>query len=99
MDVGGVEKALLGVLSIIPFDRIDVTVGLLHHKGDFLDFLPHDVKIIDVNCYDKYWSIINDSPWSYIKRYLFAGRIKDALAHLALYVQRRTNGNHYWFYK
>lgn len=65
MDVGGVEKALLGVLSIIPFDRIDVTVGLLHHKGDFLDFLPHDVKIIDVNCYDKYWSIINDSPWSY----------------------------------
>lgn len=99
MDVGGVEKALLGVLSIIPFDRIDVTVGLLHHKGDFLDFLPHDVKIIDVNCYDKYWSIINDSPWSYIKGYLFAGRIKDALAHLALYVQRRTNGNHYWFYK
>lgn len=99
MDVGGVEKALLGVLSALPLDQIDVTVGLLHHKGGFLDFLPKEIKVIDVTCYDKYRSLINDPPLTSVKKYLSDGNIIDALVHFVLYIQRKINGNHYWFYK
>lgn len=99
MNVGGVEKSLLGILSALPYDKCDVTVGLLHRKGGFLEYLPSQVRVIDVNCYDKYWEIINDPPLQYIKKFLLSGGVKDALVHLCLYIQRRINGNHYWLYE
>lgn len=99
MDIGGVEKALLGVLSVIPYDKYDVTVGLLHRRGGFLEYLPSCVKIIDVNCYDKYREIINDPPLQYIKNFLLMGRVKDAFIYFCLYMQRKINRNHYWLYK
>ena len=99
MDVGGVEKALLGVLSVLPLKQLEVHVGLLHHRGDFLKSLPTEVKIQDVCCYDKYWQIINDPPLSYIKSFAKEGRIIDAIVYLLLYIQRKMNGDHYWTYR
>ena len=99
MDVGGVEKALLGVLSVLPLKQFEVHVGLLHHKGGFLKYLPAEVKIQDVCCYDKYWQIINDPPLSYIISFAREGRIIDAIVYLLLYILRKINGDHYWMYR
>ena len=53
MNVGGVEKALLGLLSILPLNEWEVHVGLIHKKGGFMDFLPKEVKVHEVKCYAK----------------------------------------------
>lgn len=99
MDVGGVEKALLGLLSVLPLKQLEVHVGLLRHSGGFLSSLPNEVKIIDVNNYNKYQNIIIDPPLDYIKSFAKKRKILDAIVYLLLYIQRKINGNHYWTYR
>lgn len=99
MDVGGVENALLGILSVLPLDSLEVHVGLLHHQGGFLKLLPRNVKIVNVNVYNKYFHLINGSPWVNLCEFIKQGKIIDAAVHLGLYIQRRINGDHYWFYR
>ena len=62
MNVGGVEKAFLGLLSAIPLDKYEVHLGLINKKGGFLDFLPKEVKIHEIAVYQKYWRLMNDPP-------------------------------------
>ena len=47
MNVGGVEKALLGLLSTIDFSQNDVTLGLIYKFGDLFValFLPVSTDI------------------------------------------------------
>lgn len=99
MNVGGVEKALLGLLSIIPFDQYDVHIGLIHKKGGFLPFLPKEVIVHEIKTYQNYWRLINDPPLGYIKEFLRKGQLKEAFVHLLLYIQFKITGNRYWFYK
>lgn len=99
MNVGGVEKALLGLLSIVPLDQYEVHLGLIHKKGGFLPFLPREVKIHEIKTYQNYWKLINDPPLEYIKEFLRKGQLKDAFVHLILYIQFKITGNRYWFYK
>lgn len=46
MNVGGVEKSLLGLLSLLPLDRLDEHVGIVHSKGGFLPYLPKKWKFM-----------------------------------------------------
>lgn len=99
MNVGGVEKAFLGLLSAIPLDKYDVHLGLINKKGGFLDYLPKEVKIHEITVYQKYWRLINDPPLHYIKEFIQKGHVIDALVHLFLYIQFKLSRNRYWFYK
>lgn len=99
MDVGGVEKALLSLFSIIPSDRYEIHLGVLHKKGGFLDFVPQQVNIHEISCYDKYWDLINDPPLWSIKRFLCQGNVIDALVHFLLYIHFKLTSNRYWFYQ
>jgi len=99
MDVGGVEKALLGLLSIIPFDQFEIHLGVLHKKGGFLGFIPQQVIIHEISCYDKYWDLINDPPLWSIKRFLRHGNFVDAFIHFLLYIHFKLTSNRYWFYR
>lgn len=99
MNVGGVEKAFLGMLSTIPLDKYEVHLGLINKKGGFLDYLPKDVKIHEIAVYQKYWRLMNDPPLHCIKELIKKGHIIDALVHLFLYIQFKLSGNRYWFYK
>ena len=78
MGVGGVEKALLGLLSIMPLDKYEVHVGLINKEGGFLDLLPKEVKIHEINCYKKYWQLLNGTPFCAIKELLKKRLFKDA---------------------
>ena len=78
MNVGGVEKALLSLLSIIPFDQYEVHLGLLHKKGGFLDDVPQQVYVHEIPCYDKYWDLINDPPLTNIKKMIKVGHLLEA---------------------
>lgn len=99
MNVGGVEKAMLGLLSALPLDHYEVHLGLLHKKGGFLNSIPPHVKIHEINCYDKYWDLINDPPLLCIKQMVSHGLYKDAFVHLLLYIHFKLTQNHYWFYR
>ena len=99
MNVGGVEKALLGLLSVIPLDKYDVHVGLIQKKGGFMDYLPKEVKIHEISVYNNYWRFINDPPLWNIKTLLKQGHIIEALIHCFLYIHFKITSNRYWFYK
>ena len=99
MNVGGVEKALLGLLSILPLNKFEVHVGLIKKRGGFMDMLPKNVKVHEVNCYAKYWRLINDPPLQNIIQMIKSGKLVDALVHSLLYIHFKLTQNRYWFYK
>lgn len=99
MNVGGVEKAFLGLLSTIPRDKYEVHLGLLRCQGGFIKYIPTDVTVHHIDCYDKYWRIINDPPLDIIKQLLKYGKIIDAVMHFLLYINFKLTGDRYWFYR
>ena len=99
MNVGGVEKALLGLLSKIPFGQYDVHVGLFNKKGGFLDFLPKEVTVHEIDCYKDYWRFIQDPPLRGIRQMFKQGQLKDAIAFTFIYFQYKLTSNRYGFYK
>ncbi len=99
MDVGGVEKAFLGLLSVIPLDQYEVHVGLVNRKGGYLSYLPKEVQIHEISIYQKYWRSINEPPIHSINSLLTHGHIIDALVYALLYIHFKLSNNRYWFYK
>ena len=99
MNVGGVEKALLGLLSVLQLDKYEVHVGLLKKDGGFLDFLPKEVIVHEINCYTDNWKLINDPPLRNIRMMIKKGQLVEAVVHFLLYLQIKLTSNRFWFYK
>ena len=70
MNIGGVEKSLLSLLSVIPNDKYNITVLTLEKKGGFLEF-SFDIDQVDPNEFNnilkafrsnrKFYKLKNDS--------------------------------------
>lgn len=99
MNVGGVEKALLGMLSKISPEKYEVHIGLIQVKGGLLNYIPKNVQIHEISIYKKYWSYINDPPLVTIKRLFHQGKYIETIIHLFLFFQFKLTSNRYWFYK
>ena len=99
MNVGGVEKSFLGLLSALPLTTLDVHVGLIHRRGGYLESFPPEVQIHDVSVYAQYWREINDPPLQTIKSYALRGKILGACVHALLYLHFKLTGSQYWLYK
>lgn len=48
MNVGGVEKSLLGVVNALPADRYDIHIGVLDRSGGFLPLVPDTVHLFEL---------------------------------------------------
>lgn len=46
MELGGAERALLGLLEHIDYTRFQVDLFLMHHAGELLDDVPAQVKLL-----------------------------------------------------
>lgn len=46
MEIGGAERALLGLLNGIDYERYDVDLFLLRHSGDLLNLIPEQVNLL-----------------------------------------------------
>lgn len=44
LHIGGVEKALISLLNVIPQEKYDVTLMLISFEGEFLTFIPEYVR-------------------------------------------------------
>lgn len=46
MEIGGAEKALLGLLETIDTDKYDVDLFLMRHAGELLKYIPDHIRIL-----------------------------------------------------
>lgn len=58
MNIGGAERSLLGLLGSFDYIKYDVYLMLFKHEGEFLNFIPSQVKILP---YQKEFSVF-ESP-------------------------------------
>lgn len=46
MEIGGAERALLGLLNSVDYSKYDVDLFLLRHSGELLDLIPNEVNLL-----------------------------------------------------
>lgn len=46
MELGGAERALLGLLENMDYSKYTVDLFLMHHTGELLEFIPPEVNIL-----------------------------------------------------
>ena len=49
MEIGGAERALLGLLNSFDFNKYDVDLFLARHEGELFEFIPKEVNILEEN--------------------------------------------------
>lgn len=99
MTVGGVEKALLGMLSQFPEDEYDVTLILQQKIGDFLDFLPKSVKVVEHEEWKKVRSLVRNPLHVNAFISLKQGKIVQAFYLLWLYLMTKIQKSYYPLHK
>ena len=48
LGIGGAEKSLVTLLSLLDYSKYDVDLFLFNQKGEFLDLIPKEVNLLDV---------------------------------------------------
>lgn len=59
MGIGGVEKALLGVVNSFVKDGWNVHIALIKPEGDFLEYLPNSVFVHNIDCFEQIRPLIH----------------------------------------
>ena len=99
MNIGGVEKSLLSLLSVIPKDKYDVTILTLEKKGVFLGYIPSHIRIEEATWFKGIKPIIMESPQSTLKRYLAKGKLFKIPSFVYSYYKSKNTGDRYIYYK
>jgi glycosyltransferase involved in cell wall biosynthesis len=99
MNVGGVEKAFLGMLTAIPASDYDIHLALLGKNGGYLNAVPNYVTIHEVSCFSRNKRFIMDPPQTIIKSCIKKFNFCEALIHLILAIYFKLTSNRYWFYQ
>lgn len=86
MNIGGVEKSLVNLLSIIPREKYDIHVGLVHPEGALLPLLPSDVTIHHVTDISRHWKELKVPPLVSIKEYVSTRRWINAFVAFFVYL-------------
>jgi glycosyltransferase involved in cell wall biosynthesis len=85
MNVGGTEKALLNMISVMPKQEYEITIFMLEKYGEFLDLIPEwiDIKYLDNYKYIK--RFLNDPPLDVIMSLLIKWKWIAACSMIVLY--------------
>lgn len=49
MEIGGAERALLGLLNSFDYSRYQVDLFLMKQEGDLFKFIPKEVNLLSMN--------------------------------------------------
>ncbi|WP_289129058.1 glycosyltransferase [uncultured Clostridium sp.] len=99
MNIGGVEKSLLSLLSVIPKDKYDITVLTLEKKGGFLDYIPSYITVEETAWFKEIKPIIMESPQRTIKKYLKENKVFKIPIFIYSYYKSKNTDNRYIYYK
>ena len=47
MEIGGAERALLGMLNAIDTSKYDVDLFINQHTGEFMSLIPSNINLLD----------------------------------------------------
>jgi glycosyltransferase involved in cell wall biosynthesis len=98
MNIGGVEKSLLSLLSEMPKDKYDITVLLLEQKGGFLEYIPDWVKIEEANWFKTVKPIIMQPPQQTVKDFAKNKQFLKVLTFLCSYfISKYFNNRHVYY--
>ncbi|WP_251549850.1 glycosyltransferase [Neobacillus muris] len=81
MIMGGIEKALISMLEQIPKDRYDVSLFVVHPKGELIDKIPSHVHVKSI--FDNRERIAS-MVWNYTKRGKFLSAFNVILSSVLL---------------
>ena len=99
MNIGGVEKSLLSLLSAIPKDKYEITILTLDKKGGFLEYIPNNVKLIEAEWFKYIKPLIMDSPQNIIKRYIKNYEFLKIPSFIYSYFKSKKTNDRYIYYK
>ena len=97
MNVGGVEKSLINLLSVLPREKYDIHVGLVHQEGGLMPSLPSDVKIHHITELAERWHELKEPPLSTIKNYIQIGFYMKALYAFVVYFACKLQRSYLWW--
>lgn len=93
MNIGGVEKALLGVVKKFLTESWDVHVAMLQIDGGFLEYIPQEVTIHQITGFENIKHILHAPPRQIIREYINQSKYFAALRHLWYYVNIKLSGS------
>ena len=99
MNIGGVEKSLLSLLSVMPKEKYDITVLTLEKKGGFLDYIPSYITVEEAAWFKEIKPIIMESPQRTIKKYLKENKVFKIPTFIYSYYKSKNTDNRYIYYK
>ncbi|RKD23175.1 glycosyl transferase [Ammoniphilus oxalaticus] len=99
MNIGGVEKSLVSLLSEIPKDQFEITLLLLEKKGGFLEHVPEWVRVVEVNWYQDIKPIIMQPPHETVQGYLKNKQYLKIPFFIASYYISKYFDNRYVYYR
>lgn len=98
--VGGVERALLGLLSQFPTDRFDVTLALARKQGALLSEVPENINVVEINSIKANWSLLNKPLLPQIYTYLKSlNTISKAIKLTIGLIHYKFSGHYHYLYK
>lgn len=99
-ECGGVESTLLSLLNVIDRERYEITLMLLEKRGRFLNKLPNDITIKEIEIPEREWGVFFGK-----KKVLLSYLKKGKLWKLPLFIrynlqnsltEDRTQNAHYF---
>jgi len=62
MEIGGIERSLINMLESFDYEAYNVDLFILHHSGEFMDFIPKEVTILpEKSCYTVFRKSLKQS--------------------------------------
>lgn len=99
MNIGGVEKSLLSLLSVIPQKSYEITILMLEKKGGFLTSVPDWVKVEEATWFEKVKPVIMQPPKQTIKGYFQNGEYTKVPFFISAYLLSRHFNRRYPYFK
>ncbi len=91
MEIGGAERALIGLLDSIDYEKYDVDLFLCRHSGELLQMIPQNVHILPQNK-ARFLAIPMKELIRQRKFSILYGRLKSKLLS-KMYVKKHKLGN------
>lgn len=100
MNIGGVERSFLSLLSTFPKDKYDITLLLLEKKGGFLQDIPDWIKVKEVEWFEEVKPIIMQPPQKTIRNYFKNKSYSKAVSFTCSYIfSQKLLKDRYMYYQ
>ncbi|MRH42705.1 glycosyltransferase [Aquibacillus halophilus] len=98
MSIGGVEKSLLSLFSIISKETYSITLLLLEKNGGFLKHVPDWVRVEEVDWYRNLKPIIMQPPQKTIASLYYNKKFHKIIPFIWSYIISKKLNNRYLYY-